>query len=133
MNDTASELADAFRVAQEAYNTQQWSTSTVLLLSGLVLVFMVVALILSTILLFRKQAESTEVLKVFGVLSIIGLSTLLLITGYGNEQLTPIVGLFGAISGYLLGKDRSTNNLIQSESKGNNQSETDNQSEANHQ
>ena len=32
-------------------------------------------------------------------------SALLLVVGYSNEQLTPIVGLFGAIAGYLLGKD----------------------------
>lgn len=33
------------------------------------------------------------------------MSSLLLVVGYSNDQLTPIVGLFGAIAGYLLGKD----------------------------
>ena len=33
------------------------------------------------------------------------MSSILLVTGYNKDQLTPIVGLFGAISGYLLGKE----------------------------
>ena len=137
MSDTAAELVDALQAAQEIYeqqkfnaigaDSQPWSNSTVILLSGLVLAFMVITLILSTILLFRKQAATSEVLKVFGVLSIIGLSTLLLITGYGSEHLTPIVGLFGAISGYLLGKDQAENsyersNAIENDKEENNQS-----------
>jgi hypothetical protein len=28
-----------------------------------------------------------------------------MVVGYSNEQLTPIIGLFGAVAGYLLGKD----------------------------
>lgn len=128
MSDTTAEFVDALQSAREVYDrqgfeaigadSQPWSDSTLILLSGLVLAFMVIVLILSTILLFRKQATAPEVLKVFGVLSIIGLSTLLLITGYGNEQLTPIVGLFGAISGYLLGKDRAENSHGRSDAIG---------------
>ena len=36
---------------------------------------------------------------------IVGLSALLLVAGFSNDQLTPIVGLFGAIAGYLPGKE----------------------------
>jgi len=43
-------------------------------------------------------------LRAFGILSIICVSAVLLVVGYNNEQLTPSVGLFGAIAGYLLGK-----------------------------
>jgi len=39
------------------------------------------------------------------VVIIVGLSALLLVAGFSNDQLTPIVGLFGAIAGYLLGKE----------------------------
>ena len=49
--------------------------------------------------------SSLGILKLFGILSIIGMSSILLVTGYNKDQLTPIVGLFGAISGYLLGKE----------------------------
>ena len=49
--------------------------------------------------------SSLGILKLFGILSIIGMSSILLVTGYDKDQLTPVVGLFGAISGYLLGKE----------------------------
>lgn len=84
---------------------QPWSESLVKYLSISVLGFMMVSLILCTTLLWRRNAEASEILRTFGILSIVGLSALLLITGFSNEQLTPIVGLFGAIAGYLLGKD----------------------------
>ncbi|MEP7311820.1 MAG: hypothetical protein ABI859_04515 [Pseudomonadota bacterium] len=51
------------------------------------------------------RANSNDALRVFGVVIIVSLSALLLIVGFSNDQLTPIVGLFGAIAGYLLGKD----------------------------
>lgn len=101
--------------AHEAYNSipiatadiarQPWSVELVMFLSAAVLLFIVISLLLSTALLWRRKYEAPEVLKIFGILSIVGLSALLLITGFSNEQLTPIVGLFGAIAGYLLGKD----------------------------
>jgi hypothetical protein len=42
------------------------------------------------------------VIRALGIISILGL---LLIVGYSNERLTPIIGLFGAIAGYLVGRD----------------------------
>ncbi|SDW63394.1 hypothetical protein [Nitrosomonas communis] len=84
---------------------QPWTDTLVKYLSISVLAFAVIVLVLCTILLWRSNASASEVLKVFGIISIIGLSALLLITGFSNEQLTPIVGLFGAIAGYLLGKE----------------------------
>ncbi|HRO79927.1 MAG TPA: hypothetical protein PLR92_00750, partial [Alicycliphilus denitrificans] len=72
---------------------QPWSESLVKYLSISVLGFMMVSLILCTTLLWRRNAEASEILRIFGILSIVGLSALLLITGFSNEQLTPIVGL----------------------------------------
>ena len=56
-------------------------------------------------LLWKKGASGAHILRVFGIITILGFSALLLFVGYSNTQLTPIVGLFGAIAGYLLGKD----------------------------
>ena len=85
--------------------TQPWTPSLVKFLSSSLLIFTLVALILCTVLLWRRGSEAPEILKIFGIIIIVGLSALLLIVGFDNEQLTPIVGLFGAIAGYLLGKD----------------------------
>lgn len=111
----SGDALDDLKKAQEAFDSvppavqgiagQPWTESLVRDLSVYVLGVLVFAFILCTILLWKRNTEASEILKVFGILSIIGLSALLLITGFSNEQLTPIVGLFGAIAGYLLGKD----------------------------
>lgn len=51
----------------------------------------------------QSGAPPHQVLRFFSQFPL-GLSPLLLVVGYNNEQSTPIVGLFGAIAGYLLGK-----------------------------
>jgi hypothetical protein len=87
--------------------TQPWNDELVKFLSIGVLGFSGISLLLATILLLRAGSPPPQVLKIFGILSIIGISALLLVVGYSNSQLTPIIGLFGAIAGYLLGKDVS--------------------------
>lgn len=86
-------------------HVQAWSPEIVQHLAWLVVGFTALALILGNALMWRKQAGAGDVLKVFGIVTIVGMSALLLVVGYSDEQLTPIVGLFGAIAGYLLGKD----------------------------
>lgn len=87
---------------------QPWSPDLVQFLAIGVLLFAFAALILATALLWRSHAPAHHVLRVFGIITILCFSALLLIVGYSNDQLTPIVGLFGAIAGYLLGKDAQT-------------------------
>ena len=70
-----------------------------------VLGFSTIVLILCTVLLCKKDRDGYQTLRVFGIVLILCFSSILLIIGYSNEQLTPIVGLFGAIAGYLLGKE----------------------------
>lgn len=89
-------------------NGHTWSPDMVQFLTIATFAFMALTLILCTILLWRRNATGPQILRVFGIITIIGLSALLLFVGYSNEQLTPIVGLFGAIAGYLLGKDSNS-------------------------
>ena len=105
LQNAQAALNQSVKVAEKVSAAQPWSESLVKYLSASVLIFIVLMLLLCTILLWRKNAEASEILKIFGILTIVGLSALLLITGYSNDQLTPIVGLFGAIAGYLLGKE----------------------------
>lgn len=84
---------------------QPWVPELIQLLALSVLLFSFGALLLGTLLLWRYKAQGNQILRVFGIISIIGMSAFLLVVGYSNDQLTPIVGLFGAISGYLLGKE----------------------------
>jgi ABC-type transport system involved in multi-copper enzyme maturation permease subunit len=74
-------------------------------LSIAVLCFTLITIVFCISILWKKDFVALELLRVVGIVSIIGLSAILLITGFSNDQLTPIIGLFGAISGYLLGKE----------------------------
>lgn len=106
--DTAQKTLDKAHGSSTAW-VQPWSPEIVQFLAISVLGFSCVALIMATALLWRSGAPAHQVLKVFGIITILGFSALLLVVGYSNEQLTPIVGLFGAIAGYLLGKDSKPN------------------------
>ena len=109
-DDTLSKL----KAAQDAVDqgglvsqrgVQPWSPEIVQSLTLTIIGFTLVTLALATILLWRQRSPAQQILKIFGLLTIVGLSAVLLVAGYSNDQLTPIVGLFGAIAGYLLGKD----------------------------
>lgn len=83
-----------------------WTSGMVTTLTLAILVFTLVVLGLMTVLLKQnKENNHVGLLKSFGIIVIISMSSILLVVGYSNEQLTPIVGLFGAIAGYLLGKE----------------------------
>ncbi len=84
---------------------QPWDPELIKYLATGVLGFCVISLVLCALLLARQRASSGQILRLFGILSIINVSAFLLIVGYGADQLTPIIGLFGGIAGYLLGKD----------------------------
>ena len=117
MADEKDYSTAALDAAQAAFNqsnssvsqwSQPWTSEIIEFLTISLLTFAVISLSLSMILMWRSNATPHQILRVFGVLCIISVSALLLIVGYGNEQLTPIIGLFGAIAGYLLGKDSNT-------------------------
>jgi hypothetical protein len=106
-----SSLMEALELAQATFNAasvpvvQPWSQELIKFLVSSVLGFSCLAFLISAVLLWRAKASPQSVLKVVGVISILCFSVLLLVIGYSNDQLTPIIGLFGAIAGYLLGKD----------------------------
>jgi hypothetical protein len=103
-------VEDADRAAAAVLNSSpsaMWDSKIVETLTWGVLGFATIVVVLMTILLYRKDANGQQTLKCFGLVLIITFSSILLIVGYSSEQLTPIVGLFGAIAGYLLGKDHA--------------------------
>lgn len=103
--DAAQKALDATVTQASPFGSQPWSAELIRFLAMSLLAFTLCALLLGTLLLWRSKASASQVLRIFGILSIIGVSAFLLVVGYSNEQLTPIVGLFGAIAGYLLGKE----------------------------
>jgi CHASE2 domain-containing sensor protein len=109
MNDDPSiELmnhAQANVVTTAGAHVQPWTADLVIYLATSILLVTALALVLGSILMWKRANSSQDILRLYGVVIIVGLSALLLVTGFSNEQLTPIVGLFGAIAGYLLGKE----------------------------
>ena len=116
MTAEAADAMSALSKAQASFDAatasapwvQPWSQELVRFLATSVLGFSALALVISAALLWRAAATPPQILRVTGVISIVTFSALLLVVGYDNQQLTPIVGLFGAIAGYLLGKDSSS-------------------------
>lgn len=105
LNAAESALDKAASSAHAVASNPLWTPELVRFLAISILIFTFGALLLGAVLLWREKAQGNQILRVFGVISIIGISSLLLIVGFSNDQLTPIIGLFGAIAGYLLGKD----------------------------
>jgi heme/copper-type cytochrome/quinol oxidase subunit 4 len=85
-----------------------WNADLVKEMSISVLLFLVVLTVLAVILMWRNKAGPDHIVKVCTIIAVIGVAAVLLIAGYSNEQLTPVIGLFGAIAGYVLAKDTKT-------------------------
>ncbi|RYH60465.1 MAG: hypothetical protein EON54_10775 [Alcaligenaceae bacterium] len=109
MTESSVKIAAAAAAHQ---GTAGWSPDLVLWLAGMVLVFALCTLVLSAFVLHRTSS-STQVGSVFGIIIIVTLSAVLVIVGYSHEQLTPVIGLFGAIAGYLAGKEQPSKSPAQ--------------------
>lgn len=72
-------------------------------LSLAVLAFGVYIVAIQYRLLSRANSTADEVLRSLTVTLIVVVSLALVSSGYGKEQITPVLGLFGTIIGYLLG------------------------------
>lgn len=101
----AFDAAKAAAASSKEFLLHGWSPELVKFLALCLLGFTLLAIAIAAVLLWRSRATAYHVLRTIGVISILGISSVLVIVGYSTEQLTPIVGLFGAVAGYLLGKD----------------------------
>ena len=82
-------------------------TKEELLLFLAVLVFGLIVVTLEYLLLSRAQSNADESLRTLTVTLIVVVSLALVASGWGKDQITPVLGLFGTIVGYLLGASRS--------------------------
>lgn len=90
--------------SQRPDETRHW-TSIEIVLSFSVLVFGAMVFGLQTWLIVKMPLQWTPnaILRFNGLTLIITGAILLVTAGYSNEQMTPVIGLLGAIAGYLLG------------------------------
>jgi hypothetical protein len=79
-------------------------------LSRSVLGFGLIVIVLETILILRKKIEEENAVRFIVVTLIITAALFLITAGYSNDQIAPVMGLLGAIAGYLLGKTENRDN-----------------------
>lgn len=83
-----------------------WSSSLVMILGGMVLLFGLGMLVVALFML--KHGMSTHgIIRLNGLVLVIISSIFLVIVGYSQEQISPVMGLLGAIAGYLLGNTKA--------------------------
>ena len=69
----------------------------------IVLLFGLYVVTLQYKLLRAAKSRADEALRALTVTLIVVISLALVSSGYGKDQITPVLGLFGTIVGYLLG------------------------------
>lgn len=80
-----------------------WTASDAMTMSSAVLVFGLILVVLATYLL-KIGRSADDILKLFGTLIILVAAVFLVVAGYSDAQIAPVIGLLGTIAGYLLGK-----------------------------
>lgn len=81
-----------------------WSNRNAMTISSIVLIYsFLIVLIAGYLIKIGRTSES--VLKILGVILIITSSVFLVVAGYSDQQISPVIGLLGTLAGYLLGKD----------------------------
>ena len=95
----------AQQIVESPTITQGWvgSHSTMLTLTGFTLLFGVMISVIVAYLI-RTGSEPEAVLRVFGTVTIIFAAVFLIVAGFSDSQIAPVIGLLGTIVGYLLGR-----------------------------
>ncbi len=87
-----------------------WTTTNAMTMCSVVLVFGLLVTIIAATLLFKGKSHGA-VLRVFGTILILVLSAFLVIAGYDDRQIAPVLGLLGTVAGYLLGSREGNSRL----------------------
>ena len=107
-----SELNEIFAGLEQIENPPTeltwWSATNAMTMSTVLLIFFLLVMGLATYLIKHGQ-QANVILRLFGTLLIIAVSAFLVVAGYDDKQIAPVIGLLGTIAGYVLGKDSSKN------------------------
>lgn len=84
-----------------------WSNQNSMTMSSVVLIFGVVVIAICAALMRSSRPSPEAILRVFGTVLIITGALFLVVAGYTDKQMAPVMGLLGTLAGYLLGKGGS--------------------------
>ncbi len=85
-------------------SSEWWTTQNAMTMSTVVLLFGVVVIAICAVLMKNSRPSAEAVLRVFGTVLIIVGALFLVVAGYTDKQMAPVMGLLGTLAGYLLGK-----------------------------
>lgn len=88
---------------------QPWTPELVITLTICIFSLAALILIMATFTMIYRKLPGIYTLKLYTIVIIIAFASFLCITGYDSSQLSSVFGLFGAIAGYLLGKEEKNN------------------------
>ncbi|MDF3864220.1 hypothetical protein P3W53_07105 [Pseudomonas denitrificans (nom. rej.)] len=89
--------------SDNSHSVTWWSVNDAMTISATVLVFgLAISLMIGYLLAKGKHPE--HLLRTFGTIVIIISAVFLVVAGYSDKQIAPVMGLLGTIAGYLLGK-----------------------------
>ncbi len=89
-------------VVQETVSTEYTPREMMTLSLGVLGFGLVIILVLAW--LVQKREDPDVLLRVFCVPLIILSAVFLIVMGYSQDQITPVIGLLGTLAGYLLGR-----------------------------
>ena len=81
-----------------------WTNQNAMTISTVVLAFGLLVIMICAWLMRSGRQSSEAILRVFGTVLIITGSLFLVVAGYTDKQMAPVMGLLGTLAGYLLGK-----------------------------
>ena len=89
--------------AKSSTHLAAWTPELVCRLSLGIGGFAILSFALVAFLIWQKK-NAEQILRTFGILVIIFAAVFLVVAGYSDTQITPVIGLLGTIAGYLLGR-----------------------------
>lgn len=112
INDTtrATDSIQKKKPIPSSTSVQRFRTQEEEVLTIEFLIFGTVVLIMACLLLLKFSSDCNVAFKYFIIVLLILGMLLLMAIGYDTNQISPAVGLFGTIAGYLLGKTDQNNN-----------------------
>lgn len=103
----SAELVDSNVVVQKQSDVQATNYVYSYKLSIVLIAFATLVILLSSILMWHKVPASA-IMKVFGAVVVLIGGLILVVAGFSNDQITPVIGLFGTALGYLMSKGTSS-------------------------
>lgn len=97
----------------ETISNQGWTPELALSLSFGILFFGIIV-ITSMGYLLKIGLNPRSILRLFSVPLIIVSAIFLVVAGYGEKQIAPVIGLLGTIAGYLLGNSNDNDQAVSS-------------------